>query len=207
MNTGFALRSTLLAGIAASLFGCSDDLAGRIGVSVADTKDGMCAPRWSPFQRKRGQTILAALQHADRADLSSPTLCDARWWYHGQGKLATLIVYWIENQPTPDSVQLVWKQPNRTKQFRIPNDIAADNRNAAKVGVVYWAAFDFPVGSQVERALAKLPQPSAALLRGGNAVSNELPVTWTWIDKSSTWGDKPSAPGATGGLSSSAEQR
>ncbi len=150
----FLLLVALLAGSLGSSARCDDDLAKRISASKADTKMAWCRPENSPFAHERGKSILAELGKANRSTLSSPVLCDARFWYHTQGKAVEMVVYWVEDRPSPNGLRLTWKGQSKTKDYSIDDAIMGNNKSASKLGVVYWAAVNFEVGDPEERELA-----------------------------------------------------
>lgn len=120
--------------------------------------------------------LLSQLEIATPQTLAQPTLCQSRLlWTTTEQNVLLLISYWIENQPTVNTVRLEWKK--EYVDCPISRMYALENAQEAKVGVVFTSSLHFPEDSMKAFTLLRSEEmPSVVLLRDGEPISNRLTV-------------------------------
>ena len=86
-----------------------------------------------------------------------------------------LVTYWIEDQPTPDTVRIVWRD-GHTRDFPIPPDETKSNQVIARHSVLFDVSLVFQHDSAEEKELIADSAASVVLIKGGKEIAIRCPI-------------------------------
>ena len=132
-----------------------------------------------PVVRARNAALVAALATTNVDNLHDATLAYA--CYTENDLQATLLVAWLQDQPTPDSVELISSAGERSILLPIDPADMDENRKAAKDDVQYDASFLWKKPAAVASRLKSPEQRShwtVHLLHKGQVCSNAIGLIW-----------------------------
>jgi hypothetical protein len=104
-----------------------------------------------------------------------PLICDARLWPQFDPNQSMIVIDWVEDYPTPDTVRLAL-QDGKTKDLPFPPACLDENRRLSKTDVLYQVSLAFPHGSPNEKELIANPPKSVTLLKSGKELCAYWPV-------------------------------
>ncbi len=125
-------------------------------------------------EQLRRANILAGLCVETPLDLEDPTICDASFFHIGT-KGVMIVVYWLQDQPTPETLRLVWED-GRIRDCPILAEQTEANLKIARRAVLYDAAVVFPNGSAEETELDAQSAASVVLVKAGEEISARWPL-------------------------------
>lgn len=138
----------------------------------------------SPVFRRWGTNILAALSSASAVTLKTPR-CAAASMGRDQDGECRLYVFWLEETPSADGVELRLDKTTSTIIIAESASDTEENVKASKVSVVKVASWIWSSTNNISNRIEKISDVSnlkVRLLRAGVAITDWCPVSFYRLD-------------------------
>lgn len=134
--------------------------------------------------RQFATNILSTVLSANEVTLKTPQFASAAMGRDDDGEYR-LHIYWIEDMPSIDSVELLLAKTNATAILTVLTSDAERNVKDSKVSVVYMAHWIWSSTNGIWNQLEKIDDVSnlkVRLLKGGHPVTEWCPVSFYRLD-------------------------
>lgn len=137
-----------------------------------------------PIFRRFGTDIFSALSSANAVTLKTPR-CASAAMGRDQDSEYRLYVFWLEDRPTVDGIELRLDKTNPTAIIGVSTSDTEENLKANKVSVVMVASWIWSSTNSICKKLEKISDVSdikVRLLRAGTPITEWCPVSFYRLD-------------------------